>query len=232
MNFENFPAQVTALVIGWSFTVYLQQRSNRRAESLKRKDKIVDKLEELSGWLESEIEKEIFSAPRAESTYSGMLSQIEIKISQLNNHVGRPVFNVESLSTLREVEIFESAKENIDTPYSVRESVADIVEEIESCCDGEYFARRGIVGRLRSGCLVLNDYVRQLRGFLIFVACVLIVMAIYQFYYKYMARPIGTCVYGSVCQSAPGMITPEIHRQLDSPRGDRPSTLVGPPQKS
>jgi hypothetical protein len=209
MNFDNAPAQMIALVLGWSFTVYLQYRSNRRAESLKRKDKIVDKLEELADWVESEIEKENFSSVNTETTYSGMISQIEGRISQLNNHVGREIFDGTKLSALRDVEIHTEAHANNETPYKIREEVADIVEHIEVCCDAEYFSRKGFWANIKGGALLLNDYTRSFRGGVLALIFLLLFFAIYQFCQKYLVRPVGTCVYGAQCHLAPGLVVPQ-----------------------
>lgn len=204
MNFENFPAQMTALFIGWSFTVYLQYRSNRRAESLKRKDKIVDKLEALSGWVESEIKKKNFSYVNTETTYAGMISQIEGKILQLNSHVGRDVFDRYGLLALREIEIYPTAIANAQTPYKVTEAVADVVEHIEACCDAEYFSKRGFWAKLK--CI---EYYQILKCISLALICVLLFLAIFQFFHRYVGRPLGTCVYGEQCHLAPGHPAPK-----------------------
>lgn len=209
MNFDNFPAQMTALVIGWSFTVYLQYKSNRRAESLKRKDKIVDKLELLAGWVESEIKKKNFSSVNTETTYAGMISQIESKISQLNCHVGREVFDGSILLPLREIEIHTKANDNAETPYRIREAVADIVDNVEACCDAEYFSRKGFWVNFKRFVFLLNDYVRLFKGGVLVVLGLLLILSVYQFWQKYLVRPVGTCVYGEQCHLAPGLVAPE-----------------------
>lgn len=196
MNFENLPAQMLALMLGWSFTVFIQNRSNWRVEALKRKDKIVDKLEELSEWVESEVAKTLFDSTQTETTYSGMISQIEVKIQQLNQHIGKEIFDGALLSKLRQVEIFSKAEENASTPYRIREAAADVVEEVELCCNSEYFGKKGVVS-------VLNDYVIHFRGLVLLLVCVFLFFAIYQFYAKYMTLPLGVCTYGSQCHSAP-----------------------------
>lgn len=209
MNFENAPAQLIALVFGWSFTVFLQYRSNRRAESLKRKDKIIDKLEALAGWVDSEIKKDNFSPGNTEITYSGMISQIEVRIEQLNKHVGRDIFDGTKLARLRNIEIHADFKANTDTPYVIREAAADIVESIEVCCDAEYFSRPGFWAKSKRLVFLLNDYVRAFRGGVLALIIVFLCLAIYQFCHKYLAYPVGTCVYGDQCHLAPGMLSPE-----------------------
>lgn len=213
MNFDNVPAQMIALVCGWSFTVYLQYKSNRRAESLKRKDKIIDKLEALAGWVASEVGKDAFSPVNTETTYAGMISQIEERISQLNKHVGREVFDGGQLLVLRDIEIHVLACANSQTPYKIREAVADIVEDIEACCDAEYFSRQGFLVRAARWVALLNDYTHYFRGGVLALAMTLLFLSVYQFWEKYLVRPVGTCVYGEQCHIAPGLLVPEVREK-------------------
>lgn len=217
MNFDNVPAQMIALVCGWSFTVYLQYKSNRRAESLKRKDKIIDKLEALADWVESEVEKTSFSSVNTETTYSGMISQIEVRIAQLNDHVGREIYDGTKLLALREIEIHVLPCANSQTPYKIREAVADIVEGIEICCDAEYFSRKSFCAKVVAGVSGLNKFAQYFKGAVLALISLLLIMAIYQFYEKYLVRPVGTCVYGERCHIAPGLLVPEAQgkRMLD-----------------
>lgn len=149
MSFENLPGQMIVLMLGWTFTVYLQVRSNNRAEALKRKDKIIDKLEALPGWIEDEISKEDFSLGRSEESYAGHVSQIEVSVGQLNNHVGKPIIDRALLTELMLVELKSEAKDNKSLPYEVRDVAWDIIEKIESSCTEEYFARQGVLSLLR-----------------------------------------------------------------------------------
>ncbi|MBJ2225722.1 hypothetical protein I6U33_05500 [Pseudomonas carnis] len=217
MNFDNVPAQMIALVCGWSFTVYLQYRSNRRAESLKRKDKIIDKLEALADWVESEVGKDGFSPINTETTFAGMISQIEVRIAQLNHHVGREIYDGTKLLALREIEIHVLSCANSQTPYKIREAVSDIVEGIEICCDAEYFSRKGFWAKVVAGFSGLNKFAQSFKGGVFALISLLLIMAVYQFYDKYLVRPLGTCVYGEQCHIAPGLLVPEAHgkRMLD-----------------
>ncbi|MCR8976435.1 hypothetical protein [Pseudomonas sp. S11P7] len=208
MNFDNVPAQMIALVFGWSFTVFCSIAPIIGAESLKRKDKVIDKLEALAGWVESEIKKDNFSSANTEITYSGMISQIEVRIAQLNYHVGKNIFDGSKLAILRDIEIHSKASFNADTPYKIREAVSDIVENIEVCCDAEYFSRKGVRARFKRGTLLLNEYVQTFKGGLLVLTIILLCLAIYQFWHKYLSRPVGTCVYGEQCHLAPGLIAP------------------------
>lgn len=149
MSFANLPAQMIVLILGWTFTVYLQIQSNNRAEALKRKDKIIDKLEALSSWLESEVSKEDFSLMQSEAIYAGHVSQIEVKIGQLNKHVGKQIINMVILNELMLIALKEEAAANKGLPHEVREIAWNIIEEIERSCTDEYFARQGLLSSLK-----------------------------------------------------------------------------------
>jgi hypothetical protein len=179
MNWQNLPGQLLALFLGWSFTVYFQYVSNRRAEALKRKDKIIDKLDDLSGWIESEISKEDFSLTDTETSYSGMVSHIELRVRQLNSHVGRQILDPNELSILREIEIHSSLEFNKRLPYVVREASSDVIERVEAECDREYFGQRGFLQ-------FLNNYIQDLAGILMTLVSFLLVAAIAQFLVKYV----------------------------------------------
>ncbi|MGE8479335.1 MAG: hypothetical protein ACN6PK_13785 [Pseudomonas shirazensis] len=196
MNLENLPGQLFALALGWSFTVFIQNRSNRRAEALKRKDKIIDKLEDLADWVESEIDKDDFSSVRTESTFSGLVTQIEVRIGHLNRHIGKDIFDAALLSKLREIEIHPKPENNVETPYLIRDAAADVTEQIEMCCDQEYFAKRGVVA-------ALNDYYQWFKGGIALVVLLGLFVALFQFYKNYIYIPLGTCVYGSQCVRGP-----------------------------
>ncbi|WLG69296.1 hypothetical protein [Pseudomonas brassicacearum] len=149
MNFQNLPGQMIVLMLGWMFTVYLQVRSNSRAEALKRKDKIIDKLEDLAGWLDEELSKDDFSLGRSEESYAGHVSQIEVKVGQLNQHVGKQIIDGKILEKLMLFEIKADPGDNKDLPYEVRDAAWDIIEKIESSCTKEYFERQGILSTLK-----------------------------------------------------------------------------------
>lgn len=138
MSFQNLPAQLTALLLGWLFTIYLQHISNRRAEALKRKDKIIDRLDDLAGWVEDETTKAGFNPTHTEEAFSGILLQIELRINQFNSHVGKQAISSEQIALLRGVDFFNVAN-LARLPYDVRLMASDLVEHIELVCDSIYF---------------------------------------------------------------------------------------------
>lgn len=139
MNFASLPGTVVGLVAGWIFTVYLQRRANHRAEALKRKDKLVDKLEGLSDWVEGEITKSNFSAINTERSYTAMLSQLELKMIQFNKHVRKNVIDPSELVDLRNANFYLPAAQLPDLPYDIRDFAADVIEHIEGSCNSMFF---------------------------------------------------------------------------------------------
>ena len=140
MNFQNLPGQLIVLLVGWMFTVYLQYNANRRSEALKRKDKIIDRLDSLLSWVEDEVGKESFNASRAEEAYTGLMLELELRVNQFNGHVRTPIVDITMVGELRGLDFFEeSGREELS--YKARALTSQIVERIEVGCDELYFSR-------------------------------------------------------------------------------------------
>lgn len=139
MSFQNLPAQLTVLLLGWMFTLYLQYVANRRSEALKRKDKIIDKLDDLSDWVESEVTKDNFSASDTEEAFGSALLHIELRINQFNSHVGSKVIDAGKIAELRNLDFFDSPGLP-KLPYSVGALSSQFIEEIELACNDRYFS--------------------------------------------------------------------------------------------
>ncbi|EOE8063715.1 hypothetical protein ACMWRE_000906 [Pseudomonas aeruginosa] len=139
MSFQNLPVTIIGLLAGWMFTIYLQRRANHRAEALKRKDKLIDKLEDLSDWVEGEISKVDFNPSNTERSYTGLLTQVEIRIRQLNAHVRKDVIDPSALLELRDVDFFADKETLPGLPYDIRDEASDVIERIEEACDKFFF---------------------------------------------------------------------------------------------
>ncbi|WP_010490793.1 hypothetical protein [Pseudomonas sp. S9] len=150
MSFQNLPVQLTVLLLGWMFTIYLQHVANRRAEALKRKDKIIDKLDELPGWVEQEISKLTFSASDAENIFNGLLLHIELRMNNFNTHVGRNVIDTSLIVGMSRVDFFDELQ-LMRAPFVIREVSSNLIEHIELECSALYFS---------------NSYLRRIQGFL------------------------------------------------------------------
>ncbi|MHA6127162.1 hypothetical protein ACX3YD_13370 [Pseudomonas fluorescens group sp. PF-1] len=140
MNFQNLPGQLIVLLIGWMFTLYLQYNANRRAEALKRKDKIIDRLDDLASWVEDEVGKENFKASRAEEAYTGLMLELELRVNQFNGHVRTAIVDIEMVGALRDLDFFEESGRD-ELSYKARALASQIVEKIEMGCDDLYFSR-------------------------------------------------------------------------------------------
>ena len=149
MSFANLPAQLIVLVLGWGFTVYLGIRSNSRGEALKTRDKIVDKLEALSEWVEDELKREPFDFSEFETGFSGLLSQIELKIGHLNAHVGEQIVGAEVLRDLREIEFSETVGENEGLYSKVRHASWNAIDAVEMESNEKFFMRKGMLAYFR-----------------------------------------------------------------------------------
>lgn len=139
MNFQNLPGQLIVLLVGWMFTVYLQYNANRRAEALKRKDKIIDRLDNLSSWVEDEVAKANFDASRAEEAYTGFMLELELRVNQLNGHVRTSLVDIAMVGALRDLDFFEESGRD-ELSYKARALASQIVEKIELGCDELYFS--------------------------------------------------------------------------------------------
>lgn len=157
MNFQNLPGQLLALFLGWVFTLYIQHLSNRRTEALKRKDGIINRLDDLPDWVEGEIGKEKYQPELTEEAYTGLLLQIELRINQFNSHVGekRPSIDTQRLAALRDIDFFDN--DSLDKlPYEVRSTSSSLIEHIELKCDSIYFNN--------SWLRRINNFVHDLHG--------------------------------------------------------------------
>lgn len=166
MNFQNLPGQLIVLLIGWAFTLYLQYNANRRAEALKRKDKIIDRLDNLSSWVEDEVEKKNFNASRAEEAYTGLMLELELRVNQFNGHVRASIVDIERVGELRGLDFFVASGRD-ELSYKARALASQIVEEIELGCDDLYF-NRSVLGRINNFLYELSGVAFGLLSILIF----------------------------------------------------------------
>lgn len=157
MSFQNLPGQLLALFLGWVFTLYIQHLSNRRTEALKRKDMIINRLDELPDWVEGEVGKEKYKPELTEEAYTGLILQIELRVNQFNSHVGknRPAIDTQKLAALRDIDFFD--QESLEKlSYEVRSISSSLIEHIELKCDSIYFNNSWLCR--------INNFVYDLHG--------------------------------------------------------------------
>lgn len=170
MNFQNLPGQLIVLLIGWMFTIYLQYNANRRAEALKRKDKIIDRLDNLSSWVEDEVGKENFDASRTEEAYTGLMLELELRVNQFNGHVRTSIVDVAMVGALRDLDFFEvSGRDGLS--YKARALASQIVERIELGCDELYFSN-SVLSRINRFLYELSGVAFGLLSILIFIVLI------------------------------------------------------------
>ncbi|WP_122613673.1 hypothetical protein [Pseudomonas viridiflava] len=141
MNFQNLPAQVIILLIGWAFTLLLDRKSKHRTEAIKRKDTIVSRIEDLADWIDKEITKKNFDASRLEISLAGNLTQTEMKITQLNLHLKRDLIDPARVSIIRDIDVTAIALLP-DLPFKIRQASSDIIEYIEQEANDYFFKEK------------------------------------------------------------------------------------------
>lgn len=171
MTFANLPGQLIVLVLGWGFTVYLGLRSNSRAEALKTRDKIVDKLEALSEWVEDELKRTPFDFSELETGFSGLLSQIELKIGHFNAHVGENVVDVDVLRELRGFEFSETLEENEAFYSKIRHASWNAIDTVEMDSNEKFFMKKGML-------TYFNGFVHAFYGVIVGAASLLVVYCV------------------------------------------------------
>lgn len=138
MNFQNLPAQVIILLVGWAFTLMLDRKSKHRIEAIKRKDTIVSRIEDLADWIDKEVTKTQFDAVRLEASLAGNLTQTELKMVQLNLHLKKNLLDPTKISVIRDIDI-SGAKLIHELSFSVRQASADVIEYIEKESNNYFF---------------------------------------------------------------------------------------------
>jgi hypothetical protein len=157
MNFQNVPGQIIILLIGWSFTLFLDHRSKHRAEAIKRKDSIITRLDNIPDWLEKKLEKD-HDLTQIETSLAGFVTRIELKIIQLNNHLKVTLIDTNLLSTIRDLDISETAEPS-HISHKTRELSSDIAEHIEQKFDQHIFSKNRYSEKLEPTLLHLGSFV-------------------------------------------------------------------------
>lgn len=141
MNLANLPTQLFAIFLGWLFTLWLQQRANIKSEAIRKKDKLIDRVDKLADWAEKNTPVDMEDGALAEEIYSAMVSQIEIRTQNLYILLGDRNEPLGMLAELRGVDIIDAGghKENIKL---LRITVISLIEVLELACDSRYFSKK------------------------------------------------------------------------------------------
>lgn len=153
MSFSNLPSQLVAIFIGWVFTIFLQHKANIRAESIRKKDKIIDRIDKLVEWAEKHSISPTEGKTDLEEIFSAMVSQIEIRTINLNRLLRSHSVPMESVALIRSIDILDT---NAETLKKLRVSAVNLAEELEVACDARYFSSRPVCARLAHYLYELN----------------------------------------------------------------------------
>lgn len=129
--------QVAIALAGWAFLFYLHNRTLRRSEISRLKDRLVDKVENTYEWLVKELEDESCDRLVLESNLSAKVTQVELRVRQLNHYVRCEIVTTENLAILRNIDVAQSNKQYLIN--IANEAIADTIESIESSYDSHYF---------------------------------------------------------------------------------------------
>lgn len=147
MSFSNLPSQLVAIFLGWVFTLFLQHRANVRAESIRKKDKIIERIDKLVEWAEKNTSCTIESRSDVEEIYSAMVSQVEIRIGNLDRLLKSHSVPRGSLAELRSVDVLDTDRTG-DSIKALRMAAVSLIEDLELACDARYFSRDTVLSRL------------------------------------------------------------------------------------
>jgi len=148
MNFSHLPSQLIAILLGWIFTLFLQYRANVRAESIRKKDKIIERIDKLVDWAEKSTAQIADNPNDVEEIYAAMVSQIEIRITNLNSLLRPHSVQSGSLVQLRSVDILD-ADSSGEPIKQLRMAAVSLAEDLELACDSRYFSREPIPIKLK-----------------------------------------------------------------------------------
>lgn len=125
-------------VIGWGFLFYLNNRTLKKSEISRMKDRVIDRIEKTQEWYIKEYWNSKSDSERTEieDHFSGKISNIEMRLSQINNYIGRNVFSSDCLVEWRSID--NTAANNTDkkkTIKSIHDVSFQIIDYIESRYD-------------------------------------------------------------------------------------------------
>lgn len=141
MNFSNLPAQLIAIFLGWVFTLFIQRRANIRSEAIRKKDKLIDRIEKLVDWVEKAYPIEDDLGAMSEEIYSAYVSQIEMRIITLDRLLKQDAVGTELVSSIRTIDILDKCK-HANPVKEARLAAFDLIEALEIACDLRYFAKK------------------------------------------------------------------------------------------
>lgn len=137
-------AQIILTLLGWVLLVYLSNRTLRRNEISRLKDRLVDLLIDLQKYSLEQLnnlggDSQTSKHAAHEVGFSGRVTLIELRVMQFNHYLKRPLLNPEKLSDCRGVDLLP--------PYNLRDKLievqrvtSDFIEYVETEYGQFYFA--------------------------------------------------------------------------------------------
>lgn len=135
------PTQVFLVIFGWLILLLLSNRSLRRTEISRLKDKIIDNLQSLCDWykMESECDQPL----KVEEYISAKITQIELRIQQFNNYCESTVISPDPLQKIREFDTTKKIPKS-DKAYDFFSICSDLIEHVEVSYDMQFYRKSWI----------------------------------------------------------------------------------------
>jgi hypothetical protein len=130
--------RIVLIFLGWLLLIYLSNRTLRRGEISRLKDRVVDSITGIQEWLIEELQTNPSKdMEQVEALLSAKATQLELKIKQLNHYIGIEVLQVVNVAKIRGVDLF-----SVNTGalvVEVNDVFFDVIEHIETVYDDHYF---------------------------------------------------------------------------------------------
>lgn len=124
-------------VLGWAYGYYLSNRSSRRSEVSRLKDRLVDKLDKTLSWYVDEVSDTAMTPVELEQVLADKVSQCELRINQFNKYVGVEIIDSSILATIRDIDVSCCIADK-RAPASIYTLFANTIESIECSYDEHY----------------------------------------------------------------------------------------------
>lgn len=137
--------QIFFVFAGWALLIYLSNRTLRRGEISRLKDRLVDSVSLLQEKLSDKVEKLAEPPNREELSQlefivSAKATQLEFKVGQINRYVGFQLIRIDHIVQLRETDLYDP--EELPMVFDV---LFDMIEHIESRYDGYFYNDRSFI---------------------------------------------------------------------------------------
>ena len=121
--------QIIFQLIGWSFILFLHNRTIKRTEISRLKDQLVDLIDDVGDWVRDEINEEYCSKVSFERAYTAKIARLDVLIQQLNGLAKCKLLNENLLLEFWNLDVEEIfINEKVDKIYRLQEKVVEAVE--------------------------------------------------------------------------------------------------------